>query len=231
MLRFGCIVMTLLLGGVVIAGPFSRRHPIQRTQCSGASCQTLTPIIEVPETTSPIATMQSPESRQEDHPVQQPWLLISGEDDICLQAPDTALEPLPGTGLKLPIGPKAPDKTTVSIDPASLDSLKKIVDILSSSNKAPVAISLPIEAETSQRLSRISMILEWFLMLGGGYFGLSKTGGVLRLAAQVVAGLPSAIQAASQAQVPTAAATSSVPINPSPAVNQAAASSMGTLGS
>jgi len=149
-------------------------------------------------------------SKEEEVPVQQPWLLGSQTDDTCSLQPDTALEPIEGTGSKLPIGLKVPEKITHQVDAETLKKLDALVAVLSQKQQ-PVAISLPVTEETSQRSSRLLMILEWLLYVGGAYFGLSKVGGSLPWVARLVAGLPSALKDASQTPAQTPAATSSTP--------------------
>jgi len=202
--------LLLLMGGIAVAGPFSHRHPINRIQCSGPSCQMIAPSIGVPEAISPPSTMQSPESRPEDRPVQQPWLPILAEEDLCSQPPDTVLVPVPGTGLKLPIGPKVPDKITHTLDPAAIAAIKEALKG-TSFPKQPVSISLPVDESTSQRLSRILMLLEALAWLGGGIFGGSAVGRFLPLVARLANGLQSALPAPSPTQATTPAAPSSPP--------------------
>ncbi len=191
------LTIVLIAGGTIFAGPFFHRRT-----CRGGSC-----LVQV--TTSPISTGQSQEFKQEDRHVQQPWSLISEEESTSSQQPDTALEPVPGTGSRLGIGPKVPDKITHILD---ADTLKKLGDLLTGTQQKPpaVAISLPIADETSQRLSRILTALEWLLYAGAGLFGASKVGPFLQLAARVVSGLPSALKEGSQTPATTAAAPSSI---------------------
>lgn len=192
------LVVVALIGGTVFAGPFFRRP-----SCRGPSCH-----VAAPE--GRISITPLPEYKQEVPPVQQPWLLTSVTDDSFSQQPDTVLEPVPGTGSRLGIGPKVPDKITHVLDP---ETLKKISDLLTatSSAKQPVAITLPVTDATSQQWSRILTALEWLLYVGGVFFAGSKVGPVLQLVARVASGLPSAIAAQSSAPTPTAAATSSTP--------------------
>lgn len=187
------LALVALVGGTAFAGPF-----FFRPRCNGPSCSSST-------TTSPPATTPLPEFKEQDPLVPQPWLLTSEAEDTCSQQPDTVLVPLEGTGSKLLTGPKIPDKITHNLD---ADTMKKLEDLLkaTSQNKAQVPISLAMEAATSERLSRISMLLEWLLWLGGGVFGMSSIGRVLPLVARLAAGLPSAIAAQSQAPAQTTSA-------------------------
>jgi len=139
-------------------------------------------------------------------------LEISAQDGSSSQPPGTALEPVPGTGLKLPIGPKVPDKITLQPDAQTLELLKKL---LSNTPQGPqaVPITLPIDQPTSDRLSRILMILEWLLLLGGAAFGTSSVGKLIPLAARLVNGLQYATQAPSPTPPPTPADPSSPPAN------------------
>lgn len=225
MYRVLTIALMLVAGGSAFAGPFSRRTSTGPPTCQGGRCLALPLIDSQPAEQSQRVTTPSQESPPEGPPVPQPWLLTSEADDSYSQPPDTVLEPVQGTGSKLGIGPKLPDKITHTLDPASLEKLKEMLKAALPSGSQPVAISLPVAEETSQRLSRISMILEWLLWLGGAYFGLSKTGGALQWVVRVANGLPSAIQAASLPPQQTAAATSSAPTNPLPAGSQAAPAS------
>lgn len=193
-------VAFILSGGGADAGPFQRWRSCPPGQCG------------VSPSTSPTYITPSAESKEEDIPVQQPWLLISETGASSSQPPSIALEPVPGTGSRLPIGPKIPDNIGLKIDPATLDALKKLLPTIGQPTQ-PVAISLPMEEATSQRLSRILMILECLAWLGAGVFGTSSLGKVLPLVAQVAAGLQSATPAPSPAASPTAAAPSSPPAN------------------
>jgi len=192
------VAILVTLGGTIFAGPF-----FPRLRCRVPSCS-------VAPTPSPSVTTPLRASKEEEVPVQQPWLLGSQTDDTCSLQPDTALEPIEGTGSKLPIGLKVPEKITHQVDAETLKKLDALVAALSQKQQ-PVAISLPVTEETSQRSSRLLMILEWLLYVGGAYFGLSKVGGSLPWVARLVAGLPSALKDASQTPAQTPAATSSTP--------------------
>jgi len=198
------IVFMLPIGGELEARPFRLFGP----RCpAGGQCLPSEPFSQpIP----PPVTGPSPESKEVDHPVQQPWLLLDQTELISLQQPDTALEPVPGTGSKLPIGGKLPGEIGLKLDPATLDALKKLLAGTSLPSQ-PVPITLPVEPQTSERLSRILMILEGLAWLGGVTFGGSFLGKLLPLVVQVANGLRSAIPAPLPAPQPIAAATSSPP--------------------
>jgi hypothetical protein len=193
------LVALVIVGGIADARPFFCRRICQPP-----------PAMTVAATASPIFTMQSPASKPEEAPVPQPWLLNSVTANISSQQPDTALEPVEGTGSKLPIGPKVPDKITHTLD---AETLKKIEALLAGMSRKtePVSIHLPITDETSQRSSRLLMVLEWLLYAVAGYFGLSKVGPFMQLVVRVASGLPSALKEASQGQAQVPPATSSTP--------------------
>lgn len=200
MLRIAFAALALVVvGGLADAGPFFCRR----------NCQA-PPQIVAATIPSPIFTMQSRESKPEERPVQQPWLLNSQTAGTSSLQPDTALEPIEGTGSKLPIGPKVPDRITHQLDPETQKKIDALVAALSRKQE-PVAINLPITDETSQRSSRLLMILEWLLYAGAGFFGLSKAGPFIQLVARVVAGLPSVLKEPLPGQTQVPQATSSTP--------------------
>jgi len=181
------VAVLLIAGSPAHANPFSQT---KRLSCCRTDSLPITPACAVcKQTSEKVAPLL----------VQQPLLLTSAAEDTCLQRPDTVLEPIQGTGLKLPIGPKIPDKITHDLDDVSLKRLEAILSRLQQ-NQQPVNINLPIADETSQRSSRILMILEWFLYAVGVYFPLSKIGQFLPWVARVAAGLPSALREESRMQ-------------------------------
>lgn len=212
----------------VNAGPFFLRRG-----CPPGGCQTPhyspspNPSKDSSPPTLPNATGQSPGSREEMQVVPQPWLLAGQTDVTSSQQPDTVLEPVEGTGSRLGIGAKVPDKITHTLDPATIAALK---DALKNSLPATpsVPITLPLDQPTTERLSRISMALELLAWLGTGIFGGSAVGKLLPLAARVANGLLSATAAASRAATQTAVAPSSQAPSPLPAANLAAPSSTQT---
>lgn len=185
-------------GGEAEAGPFARFR-----SCPNGQCPIAPP-------TDPPAIGPSQESREEAPHVPQPWSLDEATVLTSLPPQDTVLDPVPGTGSKLLIGPKAPDQIGLKLDPALLDALKKLAGS-SLQPTQPVPISLPVEAATSERLSRVLMLLEVLAWLATAMGGSSLVGKLLPLAARLAAGLPSAIPAPSPAPTPTPAAPSSAP--------------------
>lgn len=187
MSRLMFAIVCLLVGGTAIAGPFLHRRS---TYCPGGSCS---PSLKV--TTSPIATIPCAESKPEAIHVQQPWLLTSETESTSSLQPDTVLEGVPGTGSRLPIGPSAAllgTKVTHGLDSETFVKLKELL----SQKPQAVPISLPaMDAETSQRLSRILMVSEWLLWLGGAIFGTSGIARFGPLVVRVVDGLRSVIPA------------------------------------
>jgi len=151
---FGSLALIFLMGVPADAGPFFRRPFLHR------------PILPLCKPRSPIATMPSCASlRGEDNvPVLslQTW---EGESTYS-QQPPTALEPVPGTGSKLPITPKPIPVPLEKLDP---DIAKKIEELLRPTQpKQPVVPIQPVvDDSTSARLSRLSTILEWLLWLAG----------------------------------------------------------------
>lgn len=196
---FAFMVAFCPTGGEADARPFLRLRA-----CPPGGCQV------VNQPTPPPAIGPLPESKGEDRPVPQPWLEPVQTDDTSSQPPPIALDPLPGTGSRLPIGPKVPDQITHKLDPAAIAAIMEALKG-SSLPKQPVAISLPVEAETSQRLSRILMILEALAWLGGVTFGGSAVGKFLPLVARLVNGLQSSLPAQSPPSATTPAAPSSPP--------------------
>lgn len=205
--------MLCIAEGPLEAGPFKRRLRCQETTqapCNQATC--------------PIAIGQLPASREEMQAVQQPWYINGETENLSSQQPDTVLEPVPGTGSRLGIGGKVPDKITHTLDPATIAALKEALkNALPTTPSVP--ISLPMEPATTERLSRISLALEILAWLGAATFGSSTIGKALPLVARVASGLLSASAAASQAAMQTAAAPSSTAVNTSLAANPAAGSS------
>jgi len=127
---------------------------------------------------------------------------------------DTALEPLPGTGSKLPIGgsSKLPDLLK------QLDILKKQlegVQGIGNAQKPQVDINLPLPDGTSQQLSRVLTLVEGVLWLLGMLGGSSLAGKLLPLVARMVSGLQSSAMAASSASLKTPVGTSAIPTNSS----------------
>lgn len=218
-LMIACASFILLpSGGDLDAGPFFKRRT-----CPPGGCPTVSP------PTSPIATGLLQESKPVESPVQQPWLLNEQTDDTSLQQPDTALEPVPGTGSPSLIGPKVPDKITHILDPATLQAIVAALKGAAQPSQ-PVPITLPVTEATSQQFSRISMILEVAAWLGTALLGHSLAGRVLPLVAQVGSGLLSASVAASRAAAQAATVPSLPPAIPSPAGTPVAPSSTPTQG-
>lgn len=185
-------------GGEADAGPFARWRSCRNGQCQAAPA------------TAPTVIGPSAESKGEDHPVPQPWLLDDSMELTSLPPQDTVLEPVPGTGSKLLIGPKAPDQIGLKLDPALLEALKKLLSSTGQPTQ-PVPISLPVGQETSDRLSRVLMLLEVLAWLGTAMGGGSLIGKLLPLAARLAAGLPSATPGQLLAPTPTPVAPSSAP--------------------
>lgn len=178
--------------------------------------------------TCPIPTMPSAESRQEVPCVPPPSSPISEGDDTCSPQQGTVLEPVPGTGSRLPIGPPAPNVThKLDADTSKLfkDLLHKLSDAKPSAN-----ITMPLEPETSQRLSRISMLLEVLLWLATVIGGGSTIGRALPLVAPVVRGLLSLLDAQSRNATPMPMAATVGPAPPSAAVTPAEPSSTARQG-
>ena len=171
--------------------------------------------------TCPNVTGQPVESKPEELPVQQPWYLSGTTDEQFLQAPPIALDPLPGTGLKLPIG-VGPSKISHELSEPTIAKLKEILGQLRPPQQVP--ITLPLEAETTQRLSRISLLVEVLLYVLGAAGGASILGRFGPLAALVVRGLQLANQERSKESPMTPVAQSSTPAQPSSVVNPAAPS-------
>jgi len=204
-----CVVVlaaSIMDGGPADAGPFSRCRIFRKTRSS--SCQTIEP--QAMQAPSQPAIGPLPESQAPAPPVPPLWWEEELTDVTYLQPPDTALDPVPGTGSRLGIGGKIPDKIGLKLDPALLDALKKLL-AGSLQPTQPVPITLPVAEETSQRLSRILMILEWLAWLGLGTGGASLAGRLGPLVARLAAGLPSAIPVASPPPQTTVAAQSSPP--------------------
>lgn len=196
---FAFMVAVCPSGGEADARPFFLRRA-----CPPGGCQVIN------QTTPPPVIGPLPESKGEALPVPQPWLEPVQTEDTFSQLPPIVLDPLPGTGSRLPIGPKVPDQITHKLDPAAIAAIMEALKG-SSLPKQPVAISLPVEAETSQRLSRILMILEALAWLGGVTFGGSAVGKFLPLVARVVSGLQSSLPVQSPTSATTPAAPSSQP--------------------
>lgn len=175
----------LFIGGTVCAGPFFQRRTTPGPTWSAAPMP------------SPISIGPLHVSKQAEVHVQQPSLQDDPMVPICSQPPDTALVPIEGTGSKLPIGPKVPDKITHTLDEASIKKLKELVKECMPKQE-PVVIHPLVTDETSQRLSRLLMILEWLPYVVGGIWGTSKAGPFLQWVARVAAGLPSALKDASR---------------------------------
>lgn len=204
------------IGGNADAGPFRKW-----LSCPGGQCQPATP-------TNPPSIGPAPESKPADPVVVQPWLPNDGTDFTFSPQPDTALEPLDGTGLGSLIGKgKVPDKITHTLDPATIAA---IVQALKSSSlpTQPVPITLPVEPSTSERFSRLSSILEVAALLGTALLGHSFLGKLLPLVAQAGAGLLSSAAAASRAANQQATGTYLPPAPQSPAATPAALSSTPT---
>lgn len=191
------LVALLAIGGLATAGVFFPNRQRCRGGCS-ANRSNLT---------SQIVIGPCVESKEETAPVPQPWSPISEEGSTFSQQPDTVLEPVPGTGSKLLTGPKVPDKITLTPDQALLDAIKGALKAIPQ-QPAQVPITLPMEPETSQRLSRISMLLEILLWLGGATFGGSFLGKLGPLVVRVVDGLRSATPAQSPTPPQTPGASS-----------------------
>jgi len=185
------LIALLAVGGLATAGVFFpnrvRCRPILARPCNPENRIVIGPCVE---------------SREETPPVPQPWLLTSVEENTFSQPPGTALEPVPGTGSRLPIGGKVPDKITIQTDQALLDAIKGALKALPQ-QPAQVPITLPMEPATSERLSRISMLLETLLWLGGVMFGGSFLGKLGPLVLRVVDGLRSVTPVQSPGPPPT----------------------------
>lgn len=192
-------MLALTTGGETDAGRFFLRR-----KCPpGTTCIPNQP-------TPPPVIGPLPGFKPEATPAQQPWLLISQTDDSSLPPPDTVLEPVLGTGSRLPIGGKIPDKITHILDAGTLSALKEALKG-SSLQPGQVPITLPVDPSTSDRFSRILMLLEVLAWLGTGIFGGSAVGKLLPLVARLAGGLQSAIPAPSPVPTPTPVATSSTP--------------------
>lgn len=158
-----------------------------------------------------IVTTPSAESQPEAAPAPQPWLLTSEADDTHSQPPDTALEPVAGTGSKSPTSLLAP-KVVHGIDPATFAQLKELLQ--NRSGPQSVSIGLPMDPATMERSSRLLMILEWCAWLAGALLGHSAVGKLGPLGALLANGLRSAIPAPLPAPAPTPVAPSLPAPNP-----------------
>lgn len=171
----------------------------------------------------PMPTLPFAESPTEMPCVPQPSSPNSPEESTSSSQQGTALEPVPGTGSRLPIGPLAPN-VLHKIDPESLSKLKAMFDQLSAV-KPSANITMPLEPATSQRLERISMLLEVLLWLGGAILGTSSAGRALQLVAPAVRGLLSMLAAMQPPPTATLPASTSGQVAASAAVTPAAVSS------
>jgi len=146
------------------------------------------PEVRTIEPTCPNITGPCAELPMDDPVVPQPWLHgeLMGDSFSPVQA--TVLDPVPGTGSAFGIGAKKPNPESPQKDNAE----KAILDLLRKPGllgKPEVAITLPLEEQTSQRLSRISLIVEILLWLLGGSAGMTLGGKLLPLVARLVSGL------------------------------------------
>jgi len=222
--RITLAMAVVAIGGLAYAGPFFR--------CRGGSCGTpatsyVLPTIAETPARSPVrpATQETPdhiptgtvalqESPTEAIHVPQPWLEPVRTGQQFLPVQDTVLEPVPGTGSKLPIGggSKIPDLLK------QLDALKKQIEGATgggSALKPTVDINLPLPDGTSQQLSRVLTLVEGLLWLLATLGGSSLAGKLLPLVARVASGLQSSAMAQSNGSQKTAGATSVTPINSS----------------
>lgn len=198
--KLALVAVVAFVGGTAFAGPFFQRR-----------------LVSIPPPSSPNFIGQCAESSMQDPMgkevrVQQPSSLNYQTDGSSSQPPPTVLGPVEGTGSRLLTGLKIPDKITHNVDPEVSKKLDSLVSALQRKQE-PVSISLPMEDSTSQRLSRILMILETLLYVVPGGWGLSKVGPFIRLAARLVAGLPSALKEPSPALPPTNAIPSSTQVS------------------
>lgn len=229
--RIALATCLLLVGGIADAGPFSRLRggscsPAWSGSCGNPSYNSGILAIVLPSPaevrqTSPIGTIPSPESPTDGDFVPQPWSEPETMEPTSLQAPDTALEAIPGTGSKLPIGnaQKLPDLLK------QLDALKKQLDLalVSGSGQNPkVDIALPLPDGTSQQLQRVLTLTEALLWLLGTLGTGSLAGKLLPLVARVASGLQSVATVPSSASPPIPGGTSSTATNSSSAASQAA---------
>lgn len=165
--------------------------------CKGVSC----PTVIGPSSVSPQAVQHVP----------VPWLQTSEVEDSVSPRPNIALEPLAGTGSKSPTSLLSP-KVTHSVDAATMDAIKALLK--QSSEPRPVPISLPMADATSERFSRLLMLLEAVAWLAGGILGISGVGKLGPLVALVANGLRSVLPAQSPAPATPTTAHSSPQVNP-----------------
>jgi len=223
--RMAIALVLVAFGGIAFAGPFFRcRGGSCRAQATSYVRQSLEdPRPPRPETTPetkefpesfPTGIVALQESQTEPIIAPQPWLEPELMEPRFSPVQDTALEPLPGTGSKLPIGgsSKLPDLLK------QLDILKKQlegVQGIGNAQKPQVDINLPLPDGTSQQLSRVLTLVEGVLWLLGMLGGSSLAGKLLPLVARMVSGLQSSAMATSSASLKTPVGTSAIPTNSS----------------
>lgn len=186
-----CVLCFGMEGGAADAGPFRRLKARRLTSCN-PSPWVLTSWPESSPFISPSAG-----SRVTEQPAPLPLSPISVEDDSSSPRQGTALEAVEGTGSLLPIGKSPlPKEIPIKLDPAAIAAIKDACKQVAASlpQKLEVPITLPLAPETSERLSRISTILEWLLLLGGGIFGGSAIGRLIQWARPLVGGLLSTMK-------------------------------------
>jgi len=178
----------------------------------GAEAQRfLRPARPCPPTGCPIVTGPSSASLPAEMPAREPSWQTLETDDSQSPPPATVLEALPGTGSKSPTGLLSP-KVTHSLDPATMHEIRELFKAKLGPQTVP--ITLPMEAGTSERLSRILMILEACVWLAGGMLGISGAGKLSPLAVLLGNGLRSVLPAPLPPSALTPAAPSSPGVNP-----------------
>jgi hypothetical protein len=199
MLRiFLVLALTLVFGGDAFAGPFGLFPLLRRP---------LFPLFKRP---NPMCTTPWFDyEREEVSAAEQSWPTSEEESTSSLPL-GTALGQVPGTGSKLPITPKLEAPNAPATD---AEIQKQIAELQArlQPKVQPVPIALPLDESTQQRWSRISMLLEVLLWLGGGLGVTSLLGRFGQLVAPLVSGLLNRSLPPAPQQSPNQTANTSFP--------------------
>lgn len=167
-----------------------------RRRSRAARCQTAYPLVTGPCVESATEATGVPQPSCPSCPMVEPFL----------PQPHIALDPLPGTGSKSPTGVLNP-KVEHKIDPDTMKQLKELLNL--KLQPGPVHITPQLEDATTQRISRISQIVEGLLWLGSVMLGGSLLSKLGPWVAPVARGLLSVLEARSNAPNPTPGDSSS----------------------
>jgi hypothetical protein len=193
MRKFALLSVSLLLAFFLLSAP-------------GVEGQIFRRPLSVCRPTYPIVTGPCVESRREELPVPQPSYTSPATEVPCSPVQVTALEPVPATGLRLPIG-GLPSKIDHKLDPDQLAILKGLFS--QKLEMPPVNITPNLPAGTSASLSRSSILLEVLLWLASVTLSGSMLGKLGPWVAPMARGLLSALVEKSRPSETTPGAPSS----------------------